>query len=69
MGEMKRGYELDKYKPAEALSESNMTEYKEIVKIQPKIEGVHQQYKSMKAQFLSYIFKYQRSMNAYICSL
>jgi len=51
LGEMKRGYELDKYKPVKALSESNMTEYKETVKIQSKIEGVHQQYKSMKTQF------------------
>ena len=69
MGEMKRGYELDKYKPAEAQFESNMTEYKEIVKIQPKVGGVHQQYKSMKTQFPISIFKYQRSMNAYTCSL
>ncbi len=48
---MKRGCELDNYKPTEVLSESNMTGYKEIGKIQPKSEGVHQQYKGMKTQF------------------
>jgi len=31
LGEMKRIYELDEYKPAEALSESKATENKEMV--------------------------------------
>ena len=38
MGEMKRVYELDVYKLAEELSESNATEYKAIVeKLGPKL--------------------------------
>jgi len=39
-GEMKRVYELDVYKPAEALSESKATEYKEIVeKLGPNLNA------------------------------
>ena len=46
---IKQVYELDVYRLAEELSESNATGYK---KTRLSIEYVHQQYKSMKAKLL-----------------
>jgi hypothetical protein len=49
---MKRVYELDVYKPAEALSDMIRHDFDKW----NKIECVHKQYKSMKAEFPISIF-------------
>ena len=49
---MKRAYEVDVYKPAEALSDMIRHDFDKW----NKIECVHQQYKTMKAEFPISIF-------------